>query len=546
MYSITQTRIRGKGQRMNSRRIAHIAVVAALVFTLFAAPAIIRASSDKLHFSELAAPQDELSSIISARVPAAFGASISMGGAPLFSDQSAGRYYYSLTDSDYDPVVRLVGADNLKIVFLKTAITPKSISENAAIPFLLYDARRYQRCELFVTTLPLLSVRTGSVIGEADMPGLMQLYDNGSGSLMQSHTYIHVRGGSSQGYPKKSYKLSLKTQAVTPRHLPLLDLRNDDDWILYAAYNEPEKLRSALATGLWNDTGASRNSFGIRFGSECRFVELFINGAYNGLYQLMTPVDAKQIQLKESADPSRCEYLYRSVSYAPTSPADFLEAPNAVIAGRYELREPDDAGATHLKWQPLSALISLTDRGSDEEFEADIFAMTEEDNIVNYWLFVNAIYAEDNVEKNVNLAAKYRGGRYVMLMGAWDLDLTFGNIYTEDEVLCCRVDPNLAYAQLWNSALMMRALEMNAGGIRAAIAKRWEELRSGALSEDAVLAQLARLEQDVYGSGAILRDHLLWPDAAFAPDTAALSMFISERLAYMDGYVGDVAAGVAP
>ena len=535
----------GKDRFVNKCRFAQLIVATILIASLFLVPEVIRAGNSSLHLSDLTASQNALNSIVMNRVPASFDASINFNGVPLMYGESSGCYYYSLTGGDYDPEVRLGGQEKLNIIFLKNGITSDSIRTNTAQPFLLYDDHRYQECKLIITTLPLMSIGTDAEMGQKDMPALMQLYDNASGNMLQSNAHIRIRGGSSQGYPKKSYRLSLKTQAVSPQHLPLLGLRNDDDWILYAAYNEPEKLRNALATTMWKYMGAGRNSFGISLGSDCRFVELFVNGSYTGLYLLMTPVDAKQIRLKENADPARCEYLYRSISYVQTSTPDFLAASNATVAGRYELREPDGTGNTYIKWQPLDALNSLTAGGSDEEFASEVFTMTEQSNLVDYWIFINTVYAEDNVEKNINLAAKYHNDRYVILMGAWDLDLTFGNYYTEDEDLCCRVDARLSDANLWNSSLMQRALELNAGGMREAIAERWEELRSGVLSEEAILSRLYLLDQDVYGSGAILRDHERWPGAAFTPDTSALAQFIRKRLVHMDRYIAEIDDGLS-
>ncbi len=531
---------------MSHRRIVSIIIVSALLAALFLTPAIIQAGGSALHISDLSAPQSALDGIMSARSSASFSASITLNGTVLMTDKPAGRYYYSLTGGDYNPQVHISSNEGLNIVFLKSAITPQTVRDNIALPFVLYDDSGYQQGELVVTTLPLMSIRTGSAIGQQDTPGLMQLYDNNTGSLLQSSANIRIRGGLSQMYPKKSLRLSLRTQSDTPRHLPLLGLRNDDDWILYAAYNEPEKLRCALATGLWEDIGAQHNSFGIDFGAQCRFVELFVNGAYNGLYLLMTPVDAKQTRLRQDTNPAQCEYLYRSVSYVTTTSADFKSAANAAAAGRFELREPDDAGNTYVKWQPLDILNSLVTQGSDDEFADEIFKLTEKNNVVDYWVFTNMVYAEDNVEKNVNLAAKYRDGQYTVLLGAWDLDLTFGNYYTEEEALSCRVDARLADAGLWNSTLMERALTLDTGGVRAAINQRWTTLRSGVLSQDAVLARLSLLEQDVYGSGAAQRDHARWPDAAFTPDTTALSQFIRERLAFMDSFVDDISLGRLP
>ncbi len=90
---------------------------------------------------------------------------------------------------------------------------------------------------------------------------------------------IETRGQSSQSFPKKSFALELRDRRGGSRDAGLLGMAADDDWILYAAYNDKSLMRNvvgyaaARATGWW--------------AAATRFVEVFHNGRYLGVYVLM-------------------------------------------------------------------------------------------------------------------------------------------------------------------------------------------------------------------------------------------------------------------
>ena len=101
---------------------------------------------------------------------------------------------------------------------------------------------------------------------------------------------IHVRGRTAQTYPKKGYRISLIQESLggntRPNHVSLLGMRQDDDWLLYAAYNDQEKIRNVFSSNLWKYTCATDNAQGMDIGMEYRYLELFVNGEYWGLYAL--------------------------------------------------------------------------------------------------------------------------------------------------------------------------------------------------------------------------------------------------------------------
>jgi hypothetical protein len=84
---------------------------------------------------------------------------------------------------------------------------------------------------------------------------------------------IERRGQSSQMFPKRSYAVELARDA------PLLGMPADDDWVLYAGYNDKTLMRNVVAY-------ATARSIG-RYAARTRFVELRLNGRYQGVYVLM-------------------------------------------------------------------------------------------------------------------------------------------------------------------------------------------------------------------------------------------------------------------
>ncbi len=64
-------------------------------------------------------------------------------------------------------------------------------------------------------------------------------------------------------------------------------------------YNDGTKIRDKLSIDIWNAYGADNNDFKGKLGTDLTYVEVVWDGAYYGIYGLMEPVDAKQVNLKK-------------------------------------------------------------------------------------------------------------------------------------------------------------------------------------------------------------------------------------------------------
>ena len=69
-------------------------------------------------------------------------------------------------------------------------------------------------------------------------------------------------------------------------------MRSDNKWILNALYSDTSKIREMMAVGLWNEISPELQ------GTRIKYVEVFVNGFYRGIYGLMEPIDKKTAGLK--------------------------------------------------------------------------------------------------------------------------------------------------------------------------------------------------------------------------------------------------------
>jgi len=95
------------------------------------------------------------------------------------------------------------------------------------------------------------------------------------------------RGNSTWAMPKKPYRFKLDSAA------PLLDMTPEKDWVLLANYSDKTMLRTALAQCLGR-------IFDEVISPESRFVELTLNGEYQGLYQLTWQMETGENRIPAS------------------------------------------------------------------------------------------------------------------------------------------------------------------------------------------------------------------------------------------------------
>jgi len=479
-------------------------------------------------------------------------------GNELFYDSEQRRWLYSLVEGEssaFDPVVDYSAEDKAyKLAFMSAGIGPDTLAEAKTIPVLIYTETEYFLCELSCTTLPVMNITTYGLVGfYEETRADIVLFDNRSDAderWVETEAFMHIRGGVTATLPKKGYKVSLRSFSeeweAENRDLNLLGLRNDDDWHLSACYNDPERVRNALCSELWKQSCAYNNDFHVENGMSYKYIEVFMNGRYHGLYALGYPVDAKQLSIGKSVFGETEEYLYKKTTFA--NEKDFLngtfEMPGYKIKGSYNGIEDVSV------WQPLREFYKVKILEAAENPNR-IYDIVDVDNMVDIHLFIQMVQGVDNIQndradygsiKNMILALKNRDGEPVMLYTPWDLDMTWGNGYVssfeQSYSWTYKYEPSDNLYMYYSPAQQL----LNAGDpdIAGLLKARYAELRDDEWSEESLMELVDKYEEQVFFSGAFARDRERWPGSQHLDgvnDLSRLREYILARLVCMDQYV---------
>lgn len=462
----------------------------------------------------------------------------------LFFDVENGFCLYSLVGNGkkaYNPGVSLEGgSSDCQIAFLENGISDELIASAGDISFIMYDTTSYYEGRLECTTLPIMSISTEEDIPDNKQPVsmFMQLFDNEPGAanrLVTSDGEIHTRGATSIADPKKNFRLSLTTDSVggskRDNDLGLLGLRKDEDWILYSTYNDPEKVREAFSAKLWKDT-VGRDNFGnIDTGYEYKYLELFINGEYYGLYALGYPLQPSQFGISATDSDkilTRKSGYMTGVLYITDDGVNVCYPPQGNL-------NPEGNNLVRDYFIYFDEVVDDPDA---------IKAVVDIDNCLDFFLFFNLIQNHDGISKNQCFYVQRNGEGFKTLYIPWDMDLTWG-IDEDRKLYGCSPEYNIEY----KLDALYRLFQTDPDNMRDLLQKKYNKLRSSSWTDKNILGLLDSYEKDIYDSGAFRRDNRKWfPDGGADPD-ARLSNFkeyVAARLKALDKYVADFEVDTKP
>lgn len=416
----------------------------------------------------------------------------------------------------------------------------ETVAQGLQIPFLAWNREGGTCRKVYVvfTGLPVVKMETTADLDiDTVFAGAVSFYEacGQEDWVLTSVFEAHERGQTTRAYPKKGYRVNLvdvtSTGISRKNKQSVLGMRKSDSWIFYAIYSDGTKVRDKFNTELWAGIGAEDTPYDAYFGTKMKYVELVVNGEYRGLYGIFEPVDKTQLAITDE------EYLYkrtygRALSqelFDSAGPDDYLTVLGMEIKGK-------KGNGTSLDWKQLRQFIAITEE-EDEEFAQDAQQLLDLDNVADIWIYLQFLYGEDNIYKNMFFAFKkdtdgYQG--YKLYLVPWDTDLTWGNVYVDSkEELYVKWAPENADRYLeW--PLLDRLIELDVGGIRERIKDRWTELRSGILSEESMNEIFIECTHQVQDSGAFTRDATRWPDSRHDADYDGMKQFMKERTEFLD------------
>ena len=427
-----------------------------------------------------------------------------------------------------------------------------AIANGQPFSFLALGKNGYGEYNLVFTGLPMITFHgTEYTADDGSQLFAISVYDTDHKGdwVTTCYTKSRLRGNTSLVYEKKSLRLYLKEimddGTFEKCNKNLLGLRDDDDWILNALYADNTRIRDQLCIDLWNEVGAKTPGYGYQYGTDSVMTEVFINDGYQGIYDLMVPIDAKQLglspvseQLIQNTDV--VERIYKKKYSREWLSSDFVgELPDP--------NSPDYRGGFYLKgdtilqneqeWEPLYRIAEAL--GSDEKtFASEITEYNDQQNLIDNWLFYQAIAGFDNENKNYYYVVRNRDGKEYGYFIPWDMNISFGmvyadNVYFSEELAAIATEP-----VTWQPA--QRMIELDVDNSKELLQRTWNKWRNSTFSDEAIIERIQELEHKVKDSGAFKREDARYPNGNQKEDFSYIYDFAVNRLAYVDGYVEEL------
>lgn len=340
---------------------------------------------------------------------------------------------------------------------------------------------------------------------------------------------VEFRGATSQLYPKKSLDLELWTDASgsTSWDRSFLGMRSDDDWHLFAMYNEPARLNNYVGHKLWRQIArvpyldAEPN---VVLGIDQEYVEVFLDGTYHGVFLLTEQLDRKQLKLKKHDGTTR-GYMAKGVDndYGTwmVNPLWCCDNSSTYWLG-FERMYPDEV----IDWQPMYDHINFLVNSPSPVLWNDQNRHFSTANSIDWFLHVNTLYALDNTSKNV-IWSRYDAGHPFFLV-AWDLDGIMGTNWNGEWI-------NEHTGLLSNPFFDKLKGDCRVGGWVDQLLQRYEVLKSQGFIGDSILAWMDDAHGLLSSSGVYGREAAVWGcDPSYA---VAHREWLQRRLSYLDAHL---------
>ena len=403
--------------------------------------------------------------------------------------------------------------------------------------------------KLIVSGLPLVEITTAEDIkDEPKVDCKIKLFDPKARTddgdrknlkFFESKAGIEYRGAGAQRYIKKPYNFKLYTSSGEKREAELLNIRNDNSWILDAMFLDVAHMRTRVCFDIWNEFNkpyyvdqkpkAMSGTRGIH-------TEVFLNGEYRGIFMLTDRIDRKQYQIEQQGG-----YIYKAKGWTDACRLRGCKTPtnddyywnSADIEQEYP--DADDGLAPNFNY--LADMINFVANSSKEEFSAKFEQNFDMNSIVDAFIFLNLIVAHDNIGRNTFWILRNVNESKKFMQGLWDLDGTLGrtwNRFTED--------PN----QGWVSSgfrIYERIISENPANIHQKIYDRWNEIKDTALSPENFAQKVEGYANIMIASGARDREVIRWmsKDVADQPNWGYANVYYNEletEIEYMKEWWG--------
>ena len=416
----------------------------------------------------------------------------------------------------------------------------KCVADGHAFKAAVVSGGTCMEAHVVFTALPaaVILYDDGEIEGEEEHNGELSVFDPERSAFLQTPCSFHMRGNTSVLFDKKSYRVELHDEAGNNRKENLLGLRKDDDWILNSLSTDCTLSREKVCYALWERLNSMEEE--PVPAPKAEYCEVFLNNRYMGVYGLMYPVDKKLMELS----PGDILYKMKIWREELTAKGRFTEhnGEEEILNENgfaYATIEYPKSGEGNLIWDPLQIYQDFVFESQDISILEKNHISIDRENFILHELFCEMTRAADNTWKNLFLTARYdRNGGYELSETIWDLNYTFGDVFTWDPDRGNTVfdaSGSRSYKLRYDRDYGFAALEKADPRIREEAAFKWKKWRQEGIGPEYIIDLFRQDKETLEQSGAMERDCRRWDREMLSEEYLdRIEKWIAERFLFLD------------
>ena len=321
---------------------------------------------------------------------------------------------------------------------------------------------------------------------------------------------IKQRGGSSIGYPKKSYTVKLS------KKISLYGLLENKSWVFTSSYLEKSLMRNILSYDLFRSWDTNN------FAPKIELIEFFHNDNYEGIYQLTEKVDRSSLRINKKAE----GVIFKDCAVFSKT---YIEPQTGETYYHQKYPDPKKYDATLLMDSIKEFILNSTDSVFAKEMEQEF----DIQNIIDWQIMIMLSNNGDAVYKNFYLYRESKKAKFKIAL--WDYDSGFGRD-TDNELNMVKTTSH------WErNSLLDRLYNQDVNNYQERLHTRWKVLReSGKISVDDFESRVSKLALQL--EPFVGRNFTRWPVTnsyywdkyTWEQEIGVLKEFINLRIPQLD------------
>ncbi|MBR5301305.1 MAG: CotH kinase family protein [Clostridia bacterium] len=394
-----------------------------------------------------------------------------------------------------------------------------AVMEGYAYQALAYTDTAFSYFDIVFTGLPIVQLQAEDIITELDTPAQFTMSMQGEAEL-NSPARVHLRGDRSLTWkPKGGYRVEFTRGGDSGKVLRSVPgLCDTQEALLLPIAIDGTMMRDRLSWDVVRMAFDEDEGFGAL---PNEYVEVFVDGRYEGVYLMLKPYDIGDEMRKEGQETIFRDSLYRVTRMEMAKDRPVMEDPTSPEAGFELFYAPSTAHG----FDALAPYIDLITEENDAEFARKAMACLDLDSLLRYTLIMQAGCMVDNASNNLYIWAHRERDGIRYRFAFWDMDLTWGQ-YAGDE------------GERWvELAVADRVIALDVGGARARTQQIWAQLKDRGFTAENIEQLITQYVHELGDSGAYARDSERWEKGDFYPDGYEIVSFAYTRFEMMDAWV---------